>query len=181
LNYGAAIGWNTPYEQRLKATALRVYSSGFGDAALALYDLTGGEAGEIQPQAAIFGENIQLTGSRIRTPQLGPGSTLALDLFWQAIKPVSTDYTVFVHVRRTSDGAQIAANDSPPANGTAPTSGWAVGQVITDARGVAIPANAVTGTYHIYVGLYQYPSFERLKIANTRQTELVVGQITIQP
>jgi hypothetical protein len=181
LNYGAAIGWNTPFEQHLKAAALRVYSGGFGDAALALYDLTSSEAGQLQPQAVAFGESIQLTGSRIRTPQLAPGSTLALVLFWRAMKPVSTDYTVFVHVRRTSDGAQIAANDSPPVNGTTPTSGWPIGQVITDARGVAIPADAMTGTYNIYVGLYQYPSFERLKIANTGQAEFVVGQIAIRP
>jgi hypothetical protein len=185
LNYGAATAWNTPYEQHLKANALRVYAGDFEDASLALFDLTGGEAGEVQPHDVAFGENIRLIGTRIRTPLLAPGGTLALDLVWRASQPVPTDYTVFVHVRRTSDsapfGAQIAANDSPPANGSAPTSGWAVGQVITDARGVAIPADAPPGSYVVIIGLYQYPSFERLKIAGSDQTEFVVGEVVLAP
>ncbi len=180
LNYGAAVAWNTPFEQQLKATALRVYADGFGDASLALYDLTGGDVGEIQPRLVQFGAAIELTGTRIRTPQLAPGGTLALDLFWRANQSTTTDYTVFVHVRHTSNGAQIAANDGPPVNGAAPMSSWAIGQVITDARGVAIPADAPPGIYDIYIGLYQYPSFERLKILGTDQNEFRAGQVVVE-
>ena len=187
LNYGAAVNWNTLFEQQLKATALRIYSGDFGDASLALYDLTGGAAGEVQPRTMQFGEAIWLTGTRIRTPQPAPGSTLGLDLFWRATQKIAVDYTIFVHVRRTNGGEQIAANDSPPANGAAPTTRWPIGQVITDAHGVTIPSDAQPGVYNVLIGLYQYPSFERLKIsgadtANSADiTEFVVGQIVVAP
>jgi uncharacterized membrane protein len=182
LNYGAAIGWQTAYEPALKARGTRLYRGEFGDATLVLYDLAPAQAGAAQPHAVQFGDAIHLIGTRIRTRTLSAGGTLALDLIWRAAGPIHADYTVFVHVREASSGAQIAAHDSPPMNGDAPTSGWAVGQTITDTRGVMLPANAAPGNYNVVVGWYLFPSFARLPIAQTAgETEFVVGQVTIAP
>jgi hypothetical protein len=84
-----------------------------------------------------------------------------------------------MHLRRADDGAQIAALDSPPQNGAAPTSGWMPGQVITETRAVPIPSDAPIGDYHVIIGWYLYPSFERLTIDGEATTEYIAARVRV--
>ena len=104
---------------------------------------------------------------------------MTLDLVWRAERKPEADYTVFMHLRRADDGEQIAALDSPPQNGAAPTSGWSPGQVITETRAVPIPPDAPAGEYNVIIGLYQYPSFERLTIDDQGLTEYIAARIRV--
>ena len=182
VNYGWAmlLGPRSPVEEALAARGARVAAEGFQDAALALYDLqvAAGE-GPFEAHSVRFGGQITLIGLRSRAQHYAPGQAVTLDLVWRAERKPEADYTVFMHLRRADDGAQIAALDSPPQHGTAPTSGWSPGQVITETRAVPIPPDALAGEYHVVIGLYQYPSFERLAIDGQGTTEYLAARVRV--
>lgn len=182
INFGWAMNLQgrSPAEQALAEKGARTFAQGFQDAALALYDLrASGEDAPVQAKDVRFDAQIQLAGVRERSTAYQPGDAITLDLFWNALQKPKADYTVFMHLRNAADGAQIAAFDGPPANGASPTTSWSVGQTITDTRAIAIPQDAPAGDYDVIVGLYQYPSFERLKIDGQESTEVAVSRVTI--
>jgi hypothetical protein len=184
IDYGwaALLNPRPRVEQRLAAAGVRIYQQGFEDATLSLYQLQGGaDALPVEPAAVVFGGQIELTGVRWRAPREGhlPGDAITLDLLWRAAGKVAADYTVFMHLRRTAGGAQVAAFDSQPVNGAAPTSSWQPGGIVTDTRGIALPDDAAPGAYEVVIGWYQYPSFERLAIDGQGTTEYVVGTVQV--
>jgi hypothetical protein len=182
INFGWAMNLQgrSAAEEALAVKGARTFSQGFQDAALALYDLrASGSDAPIQPKDVRFGGQIVLAGVRERGTAYQAGDAITLDLFWQALQQPKADYTVFMHLRKAGDGAQIAAFDGPPANGAAPTSGWQIGQTITDTRAIAIPPDAPAGEYDVVIGLYQYPSFERLMIDGGDRTEIAISRVTI--
>jgi len=174
------LGPRSPVEEALAARGARVAAEGFQDAALALYDLrvAAGE-GPFEPRMVRFGGQITLVGVRSRAQRYAPGQAVTLDLAWRAERRPEADYTVFMHLRRADDGAQIAALDSPPQNGAAPTSGWMPGQVITETRAVPIPSDAPIGDYDVIIGWYRYPSFERLTIDGEGTTEYIIARVHV--
>jgi hypothetical protein len=185
VNYGfaAALLPRPLVEQRLNGLGARVYHHGFQDATLSLYQLLGSaEDAPFEDVSVRFGEHIRLTGTRWRARQFAPGEAITLDLRWQADQKLATDYTVFVHLRRAKVDVQVAAFDSPPMNGATPTTSWAPGTTITDTHAIVIPADAQPGEYKVVIGLYQYPSFERLVIQGQDapgDTEYVVGRVQV--
>jgi 4-amino-4-deoxy-L-arabinose transferase-like glycosyltransferase len=184
INFGWAMNLQgrSAAEQALSEKGARTLSQGFQDASLALYDLkSAGEDAPVQAKDVRFDGQIQLAGVRERSTTYQAGDAITLDLIWKALQKPKADYTVFMHLRKAGDGGQIAAFDGPPANGAAPTAGWSAGQVITDTRAVAIPADAPAGEYDVVIGLYQYPSFDRLKIDGEDSTEVTVSRVTIGP
>jgi len=186
LNFGNATLQPSRFEEKLRQRGVRVLKQDGEDAALALYQINpSGEGAPFMPMQAQFGPAIRLTAARIQPPIANVGGALAVDLVWRAIEVPAADYTVFVHLRRSDDGQQIAANDSPPANGAAPTSKWQPGQVLTDTHGVPVPPQTPPGQYRIVIGLYQYPSFERLPVQGPEgsppnTTEWVIGEVQVQ-
>jgi mannosyltransferase len=182
VNYGWAmlLGPRSPVEEALAAQGVRIAAEGFQDAALALYDLrVSASEGPFEPRMVRFGDQIALVGLRSRAQRYAPGQAVTLDLVWRAERKPEADYTVFMHLRRADDSAQIAALDSPPQNGAAPTSGWSPGQVITETRAVPIPPDAPAGEYNVIIGLYRYPSFERLTIDDQGLTEYIAARIRV--
>jgi len=92
--------------------------------------------------------------------------TLTLTLTWQAIEPVSGDYTTFVHVLAEED-AKAAQRDSRPCDGDCPTHTWQPGEIIADRYELTLTPDAPRGPYRLAVGLY---------LLETGDRALVVGQ-----
>lgn len=169
-------------EESVAANGVRLFNGEFGDATATLYErFDASGAPPLQTVNVDFGGQIALTGWRTRGGQFAPGDAIALDLVWQATAKPAADYTVFVHLRRADSGEQINANDSAPLNGAAPTSAWQPGQIITDTRGIEVPPNAAAGRYQIILGLYRYPSFERLAVDGGSGTEYVLREVEVAP
>jgi hypothetical protein len=87
-----------------------------------------------------------------------------LDLWWRVEQPLSSDYTVFVHLGR--DGAVVAQQDSTPGRGYYPTSWWRPGDQLIDTHYLEEP-------YHphqdlIWVGWYQLGSMQHLRVLDER-------------
>jgi len=47
---------------------------------------------------AVFGDELELDGYRLSSDTVTPASVLPATLFWRALKPISVDYVVAVHV-----------------------------------------------------------------------------------
>ncbi|MCX7839760.1 MAG: hypothetical protein N2559_09975, partial [Anaerolineae bacterium] len=108
----------------------------------------------------VFGDQIALIGFA-RQDSIARGSTLTVKLFWRALKPISEDYTVFVHLV-DADGKIIAQDDVQPQRGAYPTLFWDVGEIITDEHALVVPSDAALGEYRIHVGLYRREEGTRL-------------------
>jgi 4-amino-4-deoxy-L-arabinose transferase-like glycosyltransferase len=185
IKYGFAspAGAGGQVEASLNTRATRIYNGEFEDVTLALYAPLAGSTQALKISNIRLGEVIALSGWRLRGDAFRRGESIAMDLVWRADAPVSVDYTVFVHLRNAETGEQIAANDSAPAAGNAPSSGWQPGVPVTDTRGIQIPENTTAGRYRIVLGLYQYPGFERLTVHGPGlapdATEFVLQEVDI--
>jgi hypothetical protein len=59
-------------------------------------------------------ETIKLVGYDLSPAQIRPGSPITLTLHWQAVQPLSVDYTSYVHLVNR-EGQGIAQSDHRPA------------------------------------------------------------------
>jgi hypothetical protein len=115
---------------------------------------------QMSPVEAQLGDGIRLLGYRLAgKPQ--QGGTLQLTLYWEALGPGETDYTVFTHLLGAGD-ALLGQMDHPPQNGAAPTSTWAAGQRLADHYEIPIRLDAPTGPARLVVGMYDPATEDRL-------------------
>ncbi|HBC85837.1 MAG TPA: hypothetical protein DCZ94_02670 [Lentisphaeria bacterium] len=106
-----------------------------------------------QDKPATVVEDAELTTvlPAVVSPSTVPaGSFFKLKLNWQAVKPLKSAYTVFIHYYDAS-GKRVFQGDHNPPVGTG-TPGW-IGGVSYENR-VVTPVNLADGTYRIVIGLY---------------------------
>jgi hypothetical protein len=113
------------------------------------------------PTIASFGNQLALLGYN----QTGD----SLTFYWQALAPMSQDYTAFVHLL-DEQGNLLAQHDGQPQAGDYPTSIWAAGEIVTDTITLPIPAG--DSPYQLAIGVYLLATLERLP---------VIANDTIQP
>jgi hypothetical protein len=86
-------------------------------------------------------DQIRLAGYQIQNSQLIT-ENLQLTLYWHALAPLTTNYTVSVRAR-AADGRLLAQRDSWPVEGLLPTSQWRPGDYVADTHSLdPIPAGA---------------------------------------
>ncbi len=124
-------------------------------------------AAMIQPVEAVGPQIMLLEYDLVPPTEITP--TLALTLTWQALEPVSGDYTIFVHA--LAGGEKIAQRDTRPCEGTCPTTSWEPGRIIIDRYQLELGPGAVEGAGHLppgpdqlAVGLYLLDSGERAAV-----------------
>jgi hypothetical protein len=103
-----------------------------------------------------FGEAASLTGAAAQFD----GEAVHVRLLWRADAPLSTDYTIFLHVL-DAGGELVTTGDRPPLDGLYPTGLWATGQSIPDTASIPLPAGA-EGPFTVAVGLYDPATVTRL-------------------
>jgi hypothetical protein len=168
-----------------------------------------------RPLDAHLGEAIDLLGSDLPAAAR-PGDPLPFTLAWRSDARLPKAYTVLAHLVRLTDAvtatsgvsaslgssadlggaaslaipsdAAIAAQaDGPPAGGARPTTSWRPGEVITDAREIALPGDLAPGNYAVLVGLYDArdPAYARLPavVDGTGRPDgrVPIGVLTIDP
>jgi mannosyltransferase len=89
---------------------------------------------------------------------------LPITLYWQSTAAPAGDFLVFIHLIEELTGQTVAQVDGIPADGLRLTSGWRPGEVITDSHLLPVPADLEPGRYHVYIGLYDPDSGERLPV-----------------
>ncbi len=102
-----------------------------------------------------------LIGYTIEPSKVQAGSKLELTLFWETQGPAQRPFTVFNHLL-DEDGNIVAQQDNWPVNGRWPPTCWQAGDRIVDTYHIDLPADLPSQTYHLYTGLYDSQSGERV-------------------
>lgn len=131
----------------------------------------------------IFNNGIALLGYRLNDTPLESGrGIVTIQLDWQATQKIADDFTVSVRLTSLRGKTVWAQEDSQPAGGTLPTSGWQVGQVVQDRRAFVIPVGTPPGEYAIQIVMYHSQSSRAANIVapeNLRAQSLTLGNISI--
>jgi len=123
----------------------------------------------------ILGSQISLLGYTITDADLNPADTLHLSLVWKADVPISTGYTVFIHIV-DSQGKILAQMDRVPFVDGKPynTDLWQAGEIVSDTYDIPIPSGAIAGNYQIQIGLYLAETGQRLSIPGSADNAIVL-------
>jgi hypothetical protein len=130
------------------------------------------------PLDLLLGDTVHLRGFDIDTLSVQPGGEMPLTLYWQADGPTEVGYLVFVHLVGP-DGMIHGQVDRPPLNGAAPTHTWVSGQIVVDDLMLPALSDALPGTYHIAVGLFDLATGLRLPVFDASGEELPNQQIVL--
>ncbi|MCC6976404.1 MAG: hypothetical protein IT322_20545 [Anaerolineae bacterium] len=103
----------------------------------------------IHPVGGTFGPDQALALARYGTQPAPDGIYVILE--WTARQPIHTDYSWFVHLLDPV-GEINAQQDRSPVGGYAPTSGWQVGQTITDRLFFPLASGTDTSGWRLRVG-----------------------------
>ncbi len=121
-----------------------------------------------------FGDAIRWVGftTQPRYPQLGPGESLDITLYWQALKPLPKNYSLFIKLYDTQDN-EVAVLDGTPGGGMWQTSLWRTGEVIADRYRLRLETHAPVPTVlRMDVGFYEFSNKQNLATFDGR------GQLT---
>lgn len=99
---------------------------------------------------AIIGDAVRLLGFDVQRD----GEAVQIDLHWQPLRPLDSDYTSFVQLLAASD-EKVAQSDHQPGGVYYPTSLWQPGETLLDRHSLALPASAPPGAYRLLVGMYR--------------------------
>ncbi len=125
-------------------------------------------SGELVLTAGAVGEAIQ------------PESYAVIDLRWQVGRPLSRDWSLFVHLV-TPDGVIVGQRDVYPGGGKLATSDLRVGDSWDNPVAIWVPLMAYAPmTLDVVVGWYDLKTGERLRQADGSET-YPIGELTLQP
>jgi hypothetical protein len=121
-------------------------------------DLRPGEVFDVS-----FGDQMRLRGWEVGGDTWHPGGVLTVRLLWEARVDLSDQYVVFVHLL-SSDGTLVAQHDAPPAEPLLSSGTVPLGAIFSYPVMLELPDNLPTGDYRLLVGVYLWPSLERLPV-----------------
>jgi len=114
------------------------------------------------PLSANLDGKVRLLGYNM-TGAFRPGSEVRLTLFWQALKAMDKNYTVFIHLA-DPQGHIWGQKDNPPVDGFYPTTAWEAGEIVRDQYNLGMSPDTPPGQYQIEVGMYLAETGERLQV-----------------
>jgi len=140
-------------------------------------------SGSRLPLEANLADKVLLVSCDLDKVEFKPGETVRLTLHWQALREMTEDYTVFVHLTQ-ADGQLVSQQDIQPLGGAKPTTSWTPGEMVDDPYELAVPVGALPGIYWLKVGMYSQSTMKRLPVvepgrAQAEQDSVLVGQIQI--
>jgi hypothetical protein len=110
---------------------------------------------------AVFGDMIRLHQAEVSQAE----RQLRVDLVWEALRPISEDFTVFVQLIDPAQPTQpLAFGDSVPRGGWWRTSLWIAGERFADQYVVPLTEDIPAGEYEIVLGFYRPVDFTRLPV-----------------
>lgn len=131
--------------------------------------------GEFETPNLEFQGGLQLTGLRM-PPQAAPEEVISVVLRWEPTQLLREDYTVFIHVLAPDNTIAAQIDAAPAWLHPNPTTLWPADTPVFDRYQVPLPAEP--GTYRLRLGLYTWPSLQRLPLT-TGEDSLILDQITV--
>lgn len=93
---------------------------------------------DLQPLGLTYAGSLRLHGYRLGQETILPGQWLPVTLYWEAIQPISQNYSAFVHLL-DAEGQALAQSNTYPDRGRWPTSQLEPGRVLADQHYVFVP------------------------------------------
>ena len=119
---------------------------------------------------AVWADAFTLLGFNVRAVPDSPDSGwLELDLYWQSLAPLETDYWVGISLVN-EQGQAVLAQEGQPRAGQAPTSAWQPGEVIHDFRSLRYENLAMAEKYRLELTLIDPQTGETLPAAQEGET-----------
>lgn len=113
-----------------------------------------------------FADSVRLLGYDLTPSQVNPGGAVSLTLYWQALAPMSENYSIFIHLLNQDD-LIVGQRDLYPGQGTFPTSLWQPGDTFADAYIIPVDSTILTpNLLRVEVGLYRLADGTRLAISD---------------
>jgi hypothetical protein len=125
-----------------------------------------------------FGDQIKLHGYDLAASTIGVGEAVNLRFFWNAVRQPDTNYSLFVHLTSPDEQTVLAQFDGQPA--LSPTVTWEDLQAffVSDQITLSIPPDLTPGDYVLRVGLYDFTTFERLRLPDGTDALLIPISVT---
>jgi hypothetical protein len=115
------------------------------------------------PQNQNFNDEIRLIGYEYDQLQVSPGETVSVDLYWEALEDVDSDY--IVQMRLLDETGQMWAEaDGRPVQGLSYTNSWKAGQIISDTHQLGTNLDLPDGTYIVDIALLNAVTGQRQNI-----------------
>lgn len=159
-----------PFAQGDDNAYLRALARVTGDAE---YQMVGQQAGYLlfqrqvpnlgSPVGVTFGDQVTLVGGLFASEGAMAGGTVRVTTYWRAEKPLTANYSLFVHVL-DGNGTLWGQHDDYPTGQYFPTSEWTPGRLYRADWSIAVSSNAPPGEYRVLVGLYDLATMQRLPI-----------------
>ena len=172
--------WGVPDKREVGADAAATWVIGPGDpepatarfqegtVRLDLYDSRPGEWFQVArlPVPALtsplrLDQVADLVAVGLEESQVRPGEALSVSLYWRAVAPAGTSYTVFVQAINQS-GQKAGQVDRLPCGGGCPTTTWRLGDLVGERFDLAIGADVPPGRYELIAGMYDLATGERV-------------------
>lgn len=109
---------------------------------------------------AVFENKMKLLGYAVQVS----ATEMYVTLYWRALAPMNTSYTVFVHLLDAQNRI-LTVGDAIPGNGTLPTTGWIEDEYITDVHTLSLET-VPSGTYRLAIGVYDAATGARLRTSD---------------
>jgi len=130
-----------------------------------------------------YGDEARLVGFALDRPSVAPGEWLDVTLCWMATRPITRNYSVFVHLLGP-ENLVVGARNTWPGLGRFPTSLWPTERAFCDTLPVRVEATApAPQMYAVEAGLYDADDRLEATDASTGQSVQppVVGRVRIAP
>jgi hypothetical protein len=101
---------------------------------------------------------ISLVGFDTPRQEFVAGDAVPITMHWQSVEPVPENYGVFAQLVGSDETFYVKQDLEP----LWPTSRWHVGQQLADGHDIMLDEDMLPGTYHLYVGMYNLTTGDRL-------------------
>ena len=95
---------------------------------------------------------IRLLGYDLPVRVVGPGETLSVALYWQAMEDVAADYSLSLGLKGSHGDVEVE-HTGRPVDDTYPTIRWTEGEVLRDWHDLALPPDMAPGAYEILLSV----------------------------
>ncbi len=131
-----------------------------------------------KPSTLFFGPAIGLVGSRAQACLASPAPFIGVEMDWLAIQSAETDCKVSIQLR---DARQtiVSQVDELPRQGDNPTRFWEAGEIIADHHMLPLPHLLPSGTYTVYLCLYDSVSLQRLPVTDADGQALPLAEVPL--
>jgi hypothetical protein len=118
---------------------------------------------DFEPVSGVeLNQYIRFLGYHIVDPDVGPGETVSIWLYWQSLAPLEQNYTIFAHL--VGPGGLQGQLDRQPLHTLWPTSRWFPQGIVADRFDIPLAKDVPLGQYQIYLGMYDLETGQRLPL-----------------